>query len=875
MSKKRERGRAKFLFILFILIAGTVIAYGIYWSRQPRPGHVKDEALLAGRDASTFKAADENYFHDMDGGIDLTVGAPENDKSALVRGRNTWLVWTAGNDHLWDTLIYKSAGALDFLKILSSHPELLKIDPRFSRDQRWQYLGLVNDPCFEKATGPDPERWNLWLDKRRPDCKPDPFENEQKYPGVKIGSRGTKINGKDFPVGSFYGYETGIVGMRLFPNPDFDEAAAKNWDANKYYTDKDYYESKNLVRPYRVGMSCGFCHVGPNPLKPPKDPNNPQWENLSSNVGAQYFWIDRIFYWEGQKDNFVWQLFHTSRPGSLDTSFVSTDNINNPRTMNALYLLGDRLEHARRWGKETLTGGQKNNKQLNDYIKEGPLTHYYQAPDTVWTPRVLKDGADSVGALGALNRVYLNIGTFSEEWLLHFNALVGGKPISPIEISVARKNSAYFAATEAQTPGMALFFLKTTGPHHLEDLRKTDPDARRTLESDDALVPHGKEIFAERCARCHSSKLPTPPPNVAAIAIDEGQGCAGKDYLDCWNKYWAWTKTDDFKKKMTEMVKQPDFLDHNYFSSELRIPVTLMQTNACSPLATNALADNIWDNFSSQSYKDLPSVGTITWYHPYTGEPKTYQMPAGGRGYTRPPSLISLWSTAPFLLNNSVGAIDPSNPKCSQNWEYSNGDKDQECSNPDPSVKKRLESFQNSIEQMLWPEKRDKDELLGDKIPGKIDRTTERSYLRISYGYLPDALQDLRGFARFFPWLIDEKNKMIQIGPIPKGTPVGLLTYLNPFSESTDPAERLAHDATLLKIALKINADLQKLSQGASDEEARKVFANLVDPLLEVSKCPDLIVNRGHYFGTGKFAGAEPGLSDADKRALIAFLKRL
>ena len=68
---------------------------------------------------------------------------------------------------------------------------------------------------------------------------------------------------------------------------------------------------------------------------------------------------------------------------------------------------------------------------------------------------MLKDGSDSVGALGALNRVYLNIGTFSEEWLLHFNPLVGGKPITPIEIEVARENSAYFKATEAQTFDMA------------------------------------------------------------------------------------------------------------------------------------------------------------------------------------------------------------------------------------------------------------------------------------------------------------------------------------------------------------------------------------------------------------------------------------
>ena len=176
---------------------------------------------------------------------------------------------------------------------------------------------------------------------------------------------------------------------------------------------------------------------------------------------------------------------------------------------------------------------------------------------------------------------------------------------------------------------------------------------------------------------------------------------------------------------------------------------------------------------------------------------------------------------------------------------------------------------------MLWPEKRDKDELLGDKIPGKIDRTTESSYLRISYGYLPDALEDLRGFGRFFPWLVDDRDKRIEIGPIPKGTPVGLLTNLNPLSESADPAQRVLHGKQLLDVVLRIISDLKKLPRDASDEDARKIFVNLVEPLLELSKCPDLVVNRGHYFGTDKFTGEEPGLSDQDKRALIAFLKRL
>jgi hypothetical protein len=299
---------------------------------------------------------------------------------------------------------------------------------------------------------------------------------------------------------------------------------------------------------------------------------------------------------------------------------------------------------------------------------------------------------------------------------------------------------------------------------------------------------------------------------------------------------------------MRQIVLADDFLEGNFLSTELRVPVTLLQTNACSPLATNAIADNIWDNFSSQTYKELPSVGTITVYHPITGEPRPYKMPAGGRGYTRPASLISLWSTAPFLLNNSVGKFEPS-----------------------PSVEARMRSFQDSIEQMLWPEKRDKDPVLGDKVPGVIDRTTTTSYLRVPAGYLPDYLRELLGpLHRFFPWLFGEGG--IEIGPIPKGTPVNLLASLNLLSESTDPAERARHEKTVLELLVKAKHDLEALPKGASDEEARQVFGNLVEPLLELSKCPDFVVNRGHYFGTDFFK-EEPGLSDDDKRALIDFLK--
>jgi hypothetical protein len=814
---------ARAIRLISRLLCAAVLLLVSVRSIAQTPGHVLDEARLAGRSAASLPMATEDYFHDMDGGI------LRSSDTAEINGRDMWLVWTGGNDRFWDGLTTSSFGAFDLLKIVTYDPS-----QPIDRKRRWTWLGLTNEPCFDPPNGPDPKRFGLLLDTRRTDCPADPFENESKYPGVAIGARG-----KTMPVGSLYGYASGIIGLRLFPNPAFDAAAAARWDPQRYFNDPSYYNDKNLVRPYRVGMSCGFCHVGPSPVHPPADPANPTFADLSSTVGAQYMWVDRLFIYEANPDNFMYQILHTWRPGAMDTSLISTDSINNPRTMNAIYNLGPRLDIARRWGRETLVDGELNNKQLNDYISSGPLTQFFTRPNTVWTPHILKDGADSVGPLGALNRVYLNIGLFSEEWLLHFNAIVGGKPISPIPIASAEKNSSYWQATEAGTPATALFFLKAAQPDRLKDA----PGAQKYLTADQSTLNRGKVVFAENCARCHSSKAPKP-----AAGLDPS-GCAGVAYLECWNKYWAWTKTDDYKRQMRDIVNAPDFLDNNYLSADFRVPVTLLQTNACSPLATNAIANNIWDNFSSQSYKSLPSVGMIKVNNPITGEEVAYKMPAGGRGYTRPPSLISLWSTAPFLLNNTVGPFEQ-----------------------DPSVDARMRVFQTSIEQMLWPEKRTKDPVLGDKVPGLIDRTTARSFFRVPAGFLPEIVKSAKGpLHAIMPKLFDADGG-ITIGPIPAGVPVNLLANLQLLPESNNLGVQLDHLANIARLLLQLKLDLASLPPTATDEQLREKFANLGPTMLKLSKCPDFVVNRGHYFGTSMSPDG-PGLSDDDKRALIEFLK--
>jgi len=831
--------------VITLLVFGA-IAGVLYLNVGSKPapcgkgaGNVLDEAKCAGRASETFTASEDNYLGDMDYGITHhpeEVAArlrpfvpgitPDEAVKAVIRGRNTWILWSAGNDRMWDELSRVSANSVDFLKTLSNHPVL-----QFNRDNRWEYMGLVNEPCFQRGTGPRADRFGLWLDVRDPDCGSDPFEDETKYPGVKIGARG-----KNIPVGSYYGYATGVVGLRLFPNPDFGEQAQKRWDPERYYTDPGYYLDKNLVKPYRVGMTCGFCHVGPNPTNPPQDPEHPAWANLNSNPGAQYWRVERVMMWNPMPDNFAYQLFRTSRPGTSDTSFIPADNINNPRTMNAIYNLAARLEIATRFGKEYLANGSVNNRQFNDYVPaDNPLAQFYRAPDTVFTTHVLKDGADSVGPLGALNRVYLNIGTFSEETFEHFRPLIGGKQVSPIEITVVRTHSSYWNATEQMNPDVGLFFLAAARPDYLRNA----PGGGKYLTADNSILDRGKTVYAERCAACHSSKL---PPKAFEFFTDEsGNGCAGAKYLDCWTNYWEWTKTGEFTELMTPLVTAPDFLDNNFLSTDLRVPVTILETNACSPLATNALKGNIWDNFSSQSYKDLPSVGTITIYNPYTGAPSQYTMPAGGRGYTRVPSLVSVWATAPFLLNNSLGAFRG----------YG-------------SVGDRMASFNDSMEQLLWPEKRDGNlEIVtdsGKKMHAQVDVTTTRSYLLVSRGYLPDFLQALMDpLHRWFPWLVGDKG--IQIGPIRGGMPVNMLASID-----MDKKDQVR------KILLRTIKDLKALPQDASDEEARKAFANLVQPLLDISKCPDFVVNRGHYFGTD-YSLKRPGLGDEDKRALIEFIK--
>lgn len=547
-------------------------------------------------------------------------------------GRDTWYFWTGGSvdasgqnvvgdQELWRILAVESHGGFDLLQA---------IDSRY-RGERFKRFGVISDPDCTKATQPD--RYGLWLD----DCSSPDVPRPPDIPGEP----------------------TGVIGLRKFPNPKFNPAA---WNLKKYLADPAQIEP-----PYLIGVACAFCHVGFSPLHPPADPEAPEWHNLHPGIGNQYL-REQLFNTakyppsRGMKTkDFRWQVANAQPQGTSETSQVATDHINNPNAINNIAYLNDRPMHLER----TADGVERN------------VYH------------ILKDGADSIGsaclddptprpgiddsACAAL-RVYINIGVCAAIWTTLQDPVYGLKrPQSVFDPKIARhENSACdqgWTDTEARTADLEAF-LRTLTPLHLAD---ADGGAAY-VPQDAAVLTRGKQVFAERCAQCHSSKR--PPQNY--------QGDPA-----------GWYR---------QAVMQTDFLEENYLSDDERHPVSEIGTNSERAMASNATAGHIWQQFSSDTYKSLPTVHIDGLVNPLNTDMKLLPFDAtGGRGYYRTPTLANIWATAPFFHNNSLGLV-----------------------NNDPSVAGRLAAYQDAMQKLLWPARRD-----GLKT---IHRTTQASRFQYAEG---------------------------------------------------------------------------------------------------------------------------------------------
>jgi hypothetical protein len=520
-------------------------------------------------------------------------------------GRDTWYFWTGGNEKFW----IRMAGLPD------THVNLLTyVDSRL-HGRRFATLGVITQPGCRAATAPD--QYGLWMDT----C------DQPAVPTVP-------------------GEPTGVMGLRRFPNPDFD---ASKWNAEAYLK-----QPGAMQPPYRIGMACGFCHIGFNPLHPPENPEAPTWNNLAGTIGNQFWEEGRLFNMQLPSTDFKWHVGSRQPAGTSDTSRFATDHINNPNAINSIFNLAYRPTHL-----ETMADGSTR-----------PVFH------------ILKDGADSIGVAGASLRVYVNIGMCSDYWLTLHEPVTGGTKQKPFDIDHARKTCPDFVATEARMAN-AEAFLKTVGPMHLSDA----DGGRAYLTAGADTLHRGKIAFADKCVRCHSSKQPP-----AEIAADKAKA-------DAWFR---------------ESVLADDFLDKNFLSDDKRYPVSLLGTNIARAAGTNALEGQVWEQFSSKTYKEQPAIGKITGlYNPRDPkDPIKFELKGGGRGYYRTPTLISMWATAPYLHNNALGTYIK-----------------------DPSVRSRMLVFQDSVEKLLWPERRlGVQSIIVTSIDTQLDIPNRKEPLRIAAG---------------------------------------------------------------------------------------------------------------------------------------------
>jgi hypothetical protein len=561
---------------------------------------------------------------------------------------------------------------------------------------------------------------------------------------------------------------------------------------------------------------------------------------------------------------------------------------------------------------------------------------------------ILKDGADSVGIDMAMLRVWINIGCEGKYWLNNLHDPFSGRKQKPLDLNDLRLNARAdseltreekarreelrqlygndvgkdWAEAHRRNPHL-LAYLASYGPTHLEKapggkkylLDPTNPEQK-------ARLVNGKKVFAENCAECHSSKQP-----IYALAETKAQ----KD------------------KFLFDSVMAPDFRTHNTLSDDVRYSVARpgMGLNLARALGTNAVDGDIWAQLSSRDYKALPPLRPMRLRYrigpdkqlaakPYKEGPDDKDLvidfapPGGGRGYYRTASLVSMWATAPYLHNNSLGDYYVINTKTKQKFLFPNDGRDLMDTDGTPltidtSVEGRMKMFDDAVEKLLWPEKR----------RYYIKRTETDCYLvtltdlrplieRLAPGLLIEAmlelteestLRQIEEYGREEMWppeKIEAKKREALLKA--RATLAEALKQVNP----TDPVaakakllevvkEKLVMDlaavvgpeqaaaltarlktlygeldkkllATLTLRTLKIPKGTPvnlyfNLGPGAIPYALKAQFkyhddpAQLAKALLQLSECPDLIEDKGHTYGEK--------LCDQDKRDLIEFLKTL
>jgi hypothetical protein len=689
-----------------------------------------------------------------------------------------------------------------------------------------------------------------------------------------VHGKGGKADQRQSACDLQFGTSTGALGLRKFPNPRFDAAKWKALNGSLaawsgYATsmaaatgiESDQRVSKladgSVEPPFLIGTTCGSCHIAFDPVNPPADPGHPRWENIKGLIGNQYTRMSELLVSGMPKSGLEYQIFAHARPGVTDTSAISHDQINNPGTINALFNVAQRPvfagEKVSKWRKAASCASEKDEEKC--WCEPGRDGKCWQKStrDDDTTPvnlggkklvlpgvhHILKGGEDSIGALEAIQRVYFNIGSCAEQcWVNHLTDLRQVDPEqrgfgqTPFNIGQCRRDCPNFRAVEDRLQNILDFFASAESDQ--SDLHAARANARKSVNPNAAYLPadlvadlekdfgkgavsRGQAVFAENCARCHSS-----------IPESVGGPFRNRDFA---------APNDAHPRRV-----RADFL-----ANDQSTPVTEVGTFRCRALHSNHQIGHLYMEYGSETLQQRPVVADI---------PERDALKDGGRGYLRNVSLVNVWATAPFMHNNAIGPEICGQPANKDNdfhrarYVDAQGkllESQPACLQYDPSVEGRFELYKRSMFDLLHPRER------GSK------RTVTNADLLIDVGIRP-----LEGKV---------EKPLLGLGQvkIPAGSSVGFLNGLQHkeligdlYLARRDPGRVEAAGKKALLPTLQAIAD-DLLKQPGRFVEILREKRDFINANYET--CKQEIENEGHRFGED--------LSETDKKALTAFLATL
>ena len=372
-------------------------------------------------------------------------------------GRDTWFNATFGGEKFFSLILPQAPFNLKL-----GFDQILTSD----RNTRFDTFGVVNDPdCVQGdiTTG--------YLDKCADDAN----------------------------VGSYNGASAGIVGVRKMLNP---------------------LRGQPGQPPIIVGVSCAGCHAGLEAQNPPADPNHPGWANINATTGNQYLAVGTIFGGHLDHSDPRYQVFHTWAPGTVDTTAIESDHVNNPGIITQFFNL--------------------NKRPYFDLTENGQPINVHRAG---------QGGEDDAGCQAAALRVYFNIGMCAAECMIPHLANGPGGTQTPIDQVECEQKCPDFAKAQTAVVNMCKF-MATTTPPSLKAAAHAAGEDGQYITDDRHVIAQGKAVFQSTCASCHGGAVLSD--DLIHPAGDIGtNSCRSKTTNWEAGHIWAEFSSDQYKQRPT------------------------------------------------------------------------------------------------------------------------------------------------------------------------------------------------------------------------------------------------------------------------------------------------------------------------------------